>query len=138
MTHSFPTRRASELRRQWVCGPARGTQRHTDLVRLQGRAEHLDEVEHEAAQIGVCTQRDVRRARLEEMADVAGTQLRVVLRIHGDRSQDGDAQPKLHVGLADIRIDRVEQYARSEEHTYELPSLTRTPDAVFCLKKKNK
>src|SRR3546814_1275051 len=105
MTHSFPTRRASELRRQWVCGPARGTQRHTDLVRLQGRAEHLDEVEHEAAQIGVCTQRDVRRARLEEMADVAGTQLRVVLRI------------------------------RSEEHTSELQSLMRTSYAVFCLKK---
>src|SRR3546814_10306929 len=27
---------------------------------------------------------------------------------------------------------------RSEEHTYELPSLMRTSYAVFCLKKKNK
>src|SRR3546814_15370504 len=62
------------------------------------------------------------------MADVAGTQLRVVLRIHGDRSQDGDAQPKLHVGLADIRIDRVEQYARLDAvrpegiHYFPLPA----------------
>src|SRR3546814_6971073 len=42
----------------------------------------------------------------------------------------------LRLGRRRVDVDRVERFARSEEHTSELQSLMRLSYAVFCLKKK--
>src|SRR3546814_6503547 len=50
----------------------------------------------------------------------------------------GDPARVINIGsVAGERIEPLQAYSRSEEHTSELQSLMRISYAVFCLKKKN-
>src|SRR3546814_2321436 len=49
---------------------------------------------------------------------------------------EADMAKKFRVGLALQPLATALFANRSDEHTYELPSLMRTPSADFCLKKK--
>src|SRR3546814_4222258 len=85
--------------------------------------------------------RSVRHRRVvledEVLADVRGGAGGIAVAV-GDRRGQGDQvvgrQARRLVGSA---VGRMDDGARSEEHTSELQSLMRISYAVFCLKKKN-
>src|SRR3546814_2809642 len=111
MTHSFPTRRSSDLKQQGL--PSR-RQFGTDIldVRDEAHVEHpVGFVDHEQVATG---EQDL--AALEQIHQAA-------------RRRDQ------HVDALLERLDLV-AHLRSEEHTSELQSLMRISYAVFCLKKK--
>ena len=95
-------------------------------VGRQRRCERPDEIEDVAPQIAVRAQRNVSRARLEEMARVARAQLAVVLGIDGDGGEDRDAQAQLDVGLADVGVHGAEDDVRLDallvERVHHLPA----------------
>src|SRR3546814_7843518 len=122
MTHSFPTRRSSDL-----------IDRLADIDRQRagianaGCAAITDEVEAHGVEI-------VLQARLRE---IVGHDLRA----GGQRG----FHPGFHLEAEATRIARDEtgghqhvRIGRSEEHTSELQSLMRISYAVFCFKKKTK
>src|SRR3546814_5324549 len=107
MTHSFPTRRSSDLK---ACAPAKAGM-HGLFMALQpnpitlGKASYPSPIEGEG-----------------ETASVAGL-VEFPREPGGQQAHGGDHQQRV--------VDR------SEEHTSELQSLMRISYAVFCLKKKN-
>src|SRR3546814_7160751 len=126
MTHSFPSRRASELvgeaRRAIAGGRRRGGVDQRDLLLRAVVPEYLGQ------------------------AKVVGEQ-RVAVALRGGRDgaevEDGGeppfgpAQELRQLLRRDHVLDLVVgEVARSEEHTSELQSLMRISYAVFCLKKK--
>src|SRR3546814_1807453 len=111
LTHSFPTRRSSDLRID-------ETVEFAGLERIVG-ARRASEHAHDLDAVIVAPQHPV-------WAEIEGLPRRMARDI--GRKFDAQAAPDL--ALAVPRIDR------SEEHTSELQSLMRISYAVFCLKKK--
>src|SRR3546814_2944767 len=107
MTHSFPTRRSS------------------DLVVAEALPDHL--LDEEGLFIGAAARRNA--------ADRACAILRLDTAKLARGVSDGFVPAHLAPRLADRGPDHRFQY-RSEEHTPELQSLMRSSYAVFCLKKK--
>src|SRR3546814_10340383 len=112
MTHSFPTRRSSGLRR-WV----RRADRYPALVLRVDRG---------APFIG-----DARRA---ERTGSGGKRLVIPADDQGDVGHEKTV-PSTSSANASRLLNRIDDPLRSEEHTSELQSLMRNSYAVFCLKK---
>src|SRR3546814_7547141 len=113
MTHSFPTRRSSDL------GAA-------GKVRLD--AGVIDDIAVLHAQHGgILDPADVDLARPRH-------DRRRVVHLEG-AAVVAPAGPD-HAGIAAVALQRRPRAHRSEEHTSELQSLMRSSYAVFCLKKK--
>src|SRR3546814_1998602 len=112
MTHSFPTRRASDLQ-----APGRSGQQGARGVDV---AEAADFRIDQAAGGGV----DAYRLLAQQPA----RQVQVV---------DGEVLEQPAAGRHESGRRRGRVVVRSEEHTSELQSLMRISYAVFCLKKKN-
>src|SRR3546814_5652860 len=106
MTHSFPTRRPSDLLQQDV-EDVRVRLLH--LVEQQHAVRRLDDL---LGQQAALVEADVARGRADQAAD----------------------RMRFHV-LAHVEAHQLDAQ-RSEEQTSELQSLMRTSYAVFCLKKK--
>src|SRR3546814_9783067 len=112
LTHSFPSRRSSDLAALSSLLKGRG-----DLSALVGAAQRRER--------GVVGQVELQR-RHRDIAVVDRLEVAVV----GERLLDAvEAEPVIGVAA---RVDAL----RSEEHTSELQSLMRISYAVFCLKKK--
>src|SRR3546814_4365366 len=89
------------------------------LVRLDGLDETARRVVRAISAAG-------RRVSHELLAEASGVP-----------ESDLDAALRSAVDSHVLVTESGDSYARSEEHTSELPSLMRTSYAVFCLKKKN-
>src|SRR3546814_5337254 len=111
MTHSFPTRRSSDLEGIPVQAEQLGG---ADLIAPGGRQRQLDQGPLDLPQ--------------DAVVEAGGRQAAVV------RGEVG-AQVMLH-RTAQRFGGRRHAALRSEEHTSELQSLMRISYAVFCLKKK--
>src|SRR3546814_6459685 len=105
-----------------------------DLIEQQHAVRMLvDRVGEEAALVVA----DIARGRADQAAH------RMALHVFGhvealERNAHDRGELTRHLGLADAggaREEIVADRLRSEEHTSELPSLMRSPSAVFCLKK---
>src|SRR3546814_4421492 len=112
MTHSFPTRRASDL--------------DVGIVALAEAPAGLLAVDHRPAQPARLVIGFKRRQVVAVAAAEAGVLLEQAL-LHVESEVPG-----LLVGVGAVDL------LRSEEHTSELQSLMRISYAVFCLKKKTK
>src|SRR3546814_9105944 len=113
MTHSFPTRRSSDL----VCAPDPGHQ-----------LDHQPAEQERGPEAGV--DRAVFGSEVEEARDLDGE-------VHDHEPED--PPPTVHDpegDEAEAGRQADEDRARSEENTSELQSLMPPSYAVFCLKKK--
>src|SRR3546814_3407135 len=111
MTHTFPTRRSSDLRGGLVALGARGVQ--FGVLEVEGHADVGTSLGGPVAHCG-------------ELAEARGEVL-----VASDNGGEGS------VGVLPLVRDGAGAGGeRSEEHTSELQSLMRISYAVFCLKKK--
>src|SRR3546814_4527718 len=110
MTHSFPTRRSSELRV------------HTEYSMLDGAAR-LDELVAAAAADGQPALGITDHGNMYGILDFYRA------------CKDQGVKPILGTEAYMAHDHRTERIARSAEHTSELQSLMRISYAVFCLKK---
>src|SRR3546814_7157800 len=112
MTHSFPTRRSSDLRTRLQ---QQARQRGTSL--LAGRQQ--------AATAQACARRQLHVPQRRIDAD-------------GRRGIDATPEPQI-LDRTELQVETIAMAEpvrqRSEEHTSELQSLMRISYAVFCLKK---
>src|SRR3546814_6915637 len=115
MTHSFPTRRSSDLARQQLGADRRACPRAVGTgVRRVGRAR--------IARAAAGARRSSGRRH-----SVAGFVLATAHPTAGAKQHGDVAAPERDIGTTPCR---------SEEHTSEIQSLMRISYAVFCLKKK--
>ena len=68
------------------------------------RGKYLDEVVNISSKVTVAANADSRRAWLEQVAGINGSQVLIALWIKGHLRQDTYSQPQLNVSLDDIRI----------------------------------
>src|SRR3546814_6484323 len=160
LTHSFPTRRSSDLHE--ACGgqqPERPARRPVEARAVRVAREH-HRLEIAAEQQRVDQQREDRRADPgDEQQNIDGQREQIAADQADERGErEADILPPADIDRArrgggimaslDIGDDRVREEAdnddrdgakeqRSEEHTSELQSLMRLPYAVFCFTKNN-
>src|SRR3546814_5858524 len=126
MTHSFPTRRSSDLTRIDKEGP-------TDLGEADAAAYAFEQLNPKFRFESSDSARDIWRV---DTKPCRGTPKGEFLGSHNERPNLNQIQ-RLDPNIA--RGEGNKLAARSEEHTSELQSLMRNSYAVFCLKKnKNK
>src|SRR3546814_4553845 len=125
MTHSFPTRRSSDLEPQLLDAFAQ----FFEVVGVGGEEAAEDDRLH------LLEPRERRRSGFLGVGHrIADARLRDVLDLRGDEADLPGADLGQVLPLGCEAADAV----GSEEHTSELQSLMRISYAVFCLKKKKK
>src|SRR3546814_4658593 len=113
MTHSFPTRRSSDLQEEVAASPAELTA-HEAAIHDRNNDMPLD-----GARVAI------------DHHDV------VVVDASVDHGRSADAEDETCRPIEPQQLDQAYGVVlRSEEHTSELQSLMRISYAVFCLKKK--
>src|SRR3546814_2088394 len=123
MTHSFPTRRSSDL------SSCRGASAAFPNAQIR---HHRIMIRRQFAAILVGQRRMAQHRHIvadEDMVDRA--------RVHPRDVEAGEGAERAIVRRAAGRAAVAERALRSEEHTSELQSLMRNSSAVFCLKTKN-
>src|SRR3546814_10620855 len=138
MSHSYPTRRSSDLAAAAETRTGDG-QRPAALGNQQEAAldHRVALAPYQARVLQVAADALQRGAVGCRLVQLPGNQRRVVVQ------PQRVAHRLLHVGIlvVDLRLDEgraAGARGRSEEHTSELQSLMRISYAVFCLKKKKK
>src|SRR3546814_10226884 len=133
MTHSFPTRRSSDLT-EWL---------QHQIIFLVRRAQHRiakidDRLELVAGYI-------IAFLNLDRIIEIIRTEdepkpVMIAEFILTDRQAEAILNMRLRSlrRLEEMELKREQADLRSEEHTSELQSLMRISYAVFCLKKKKK
>src|SRR3546814_1666990 len=128
MTHSFPSRRSSDLHADVAARAKAATLAVIDHDRLHRRLlpPRQQRLDHVFA--------DAERERVQRLGPIERDPPDAALDANDDIF--GDAHDRTRLRPTIIRITSL--VPRSEEHTSELQSLMRISYAVFCLKKKNK
>src|SRR3546814_9509139 len=129
MTHTFPTRRSSDL----PAGPCRqpGFHRIGLLVSGDADARKVDgRLDHGSRQAVAAPH----HAAAQGCGDQAGQGGRAVA-VNGQRNREA-RRPSGLTRAPPITDEEITMRMRSEEHTSEIQSLMRISYAVFCLKQK--